>query len=48
MIARAQANADRLGDGGQRRPSCLVGDVAALGFPCPIRSTTRVALRFGW
>jgi SAM-dependent methyltransferase len=33
MIARAQVNADRLGDGDQRRPSFLVGDVAALGFP---------------
>jgi SAM-dependent methyltransferase len=33
MIARARANADRLGDGDQRRPSFLVGDVAALAFP---------------
>jgi ubiquinone/menaquinone biosynthesis C-methylase UbiE len=33
MIARARANADRLGDGDQRRPSLLVGDVAALAFP---------------
>jgi ubiquinone/menaquinone biosynthesis C-methylase UbiE len=34
MIARGQANADRLGNGGdQRRPSFLVGDVAALAFP---------------
>jgi SAM-dependent methyltransferase len=33
MIARAQANADRLGDGDQRRPAFLVGDVAALAFP---------------
>jgi SAM-dependent methyltransferase len=33
MIARARANADRLGDDGQRRPSLLVGDVAALAFP---------------
>jgi SAM-dependent methyltransferase len=34
MIARAQANADRLGNGGdQRRPSFLVGDVAAVAFP---------------
>jgi SAM-dependent methyltransferase len=30
MIARARANADRLGD--QRRPSFLVGDVASLAF----------------
>jgi SAM-dependent methyltransferase len=33
MIARARANADRPGDGDQRRPSLLVGDVAALAFP---------------
>jgi SAM-dependent methyltransferase len=33
MIARARANADRLGNGDQRRPSFLVGDVAALAFP---------------
>jgi SAM-dependent methyltransferase len=33
MIARAQANADRLGNANQRRPSFLVGDVAALAFP---------------
>jgi SAM-dependent methyltransferase len=33
MIARAQANADRLGNGDQRRPSFLVGDVATLAFP---------------
>jgi SAM-dependent methyltransferase len=33
MIARAQANADRLGSADQRRPSFLVGDVAALAFP---------------
>jgi SAM-dependent methyltransferase len=33
MIARAQANADRPGNGDQRRPSFLVGDVAALAFP---------------
>jgi SAM-dependent methyltransferase len=31
MIARARANADRPGEG--RRPSFLVGDVAALAFP---------------
>jgi SAM-dependent methyltransferase len=31
MIQRARANVDRLGDG--RRPSFLVGDVAALAFP---------------
>ena len=33
MIARAQANADRPGNGDQRRPSFLVGDVASLAFP---------------
>jgi SAM-dependent methyltransferase len=33
MIARAQVNADRLGSAGQRRPSFVVGDVAALAFP---------------
>jgi ubiquinone/menaquinone biosynthesis C-methylase UbiE len=33
MIARANANADRLGDGEGRRPSFLVGDVATLAFP---------------
>ena len=33
MIARTQANADRLGSAGQRRPSFVVGDVAALAFP---------------
>jgi SAM-dependent methyltransferase len=33
MIARAKANADRAGNGDQRRPSFLVGDVAALAFP---------------
>jgi SAM-dependent methyltransferase len=33
MIARAQANADRPGNRDQRRPSLLVGDVAALAFP---------------
>ena len=33
MIERARANADRPGDGDQRRPSFLVGDVASLGFP---------------
>jgi SAM-dependent methyltransferase len=33
MIARARANADRLGDADQRRPSFVVGDVAALAFP---------------
>jgi ubiquinone/menaquinone biosynthesis C-methylase UbiE len=33
MIARARANADRAGNGDQRRPSFLVGDVAALAFP---------------
>jgi SAM-dependent methyltransferase len=32
MIARAQANTDRPGTG-ERRPSFLVGDVAALAFP---------------
>jgi SAM-dependent methyltransferase len=33
MIARARANANRSGNGGQRRPAFLVGDVAALAFP---------------
>jgi SAM-dependent methyltransferase len=33
MIARAQANTDRAGNRGGRRPSFLVGDVAALTFP---------------
>jgi SAM-dependent methyltransferase len=33
MIARARANADRPGTGDQRRPSFVVGDVAALAFP---------------
>jgi SAM-dependent methyltransferase len=33
MIARARANADRPGNSDQRRPSLLVGDVAALAFP---------------
>jgi SAM-dependent methyltransferase len=33
MIARAQANGDGPGNGDQRRPSFLVGDVAALAFP---------------
>jgi SAM-dependent methyltransferase len=33
MIARARANADRLGNGDGRRPLFLVGDVASLGFP---------------
>jgi SAM-dependent methyltransferase len=33
MIARARANADRPGNGRQRRPWFLVGDVAALAFP---------------
>jgi SAM-dependent methyltransferase len=33
MIARARANADRLGDGEARRPVFLVGDVASLAFP---------------
>jgi SAM-dependent methyltransferase len=33
MIARARANADRPGNGDRRRPSLLVGDVAALAFP---------------
>jgi SAM-dependent methyltransferase len=33
MIARARANADRGGNGGERRPSFLVGDVASLAFP---------------
>jgi SAM-dependent methyltransferase len=33
MIARARANTDRGGNRGGRRPSFLVGDVAALAFP---------------
>jgi SAM-dependent methyltransferase len=33
MIARARANTDRPGNRGGRRPSFLVGDVAALAFP---------------
>ncbi len=33
MIERARANADRAGDGDERRPSFLVGDVASLPFP---------------
>jgi SAM-dependent methyltransferase len=33
MITRARANADRPGNRDQRRPSFLVGDVAALAFP---------------
>jgi SAM-dependent methyltransferase len=33
MIARAQANTDRAVNRGERRPSFLVGDVAALAFP---------------
>lgn len=33
MIGRARASADRLGNGGDRRPSLLVGDVAALALP---------------
>jgi len=33
MIARAQANTDRPANRGGRRPSFLVGDVAALAFP---------------
>jgi SAM-dependent methyltransferase len=33
MIARARANAEPPGNGYQRRPSFLVGDVAALAFP---------------
>jgi SAM-dependent methyltransferase len=33
MIARARANADRPGSSDQRRPSFVVGDVAALAFP---------------
>jgi ubiquinone/menaquinone biosynthesis C-methylase UbiE len=33
MIARARANTGRPGNGNQRRPSFLVGDVAALAFP---------------
>jgi ubiquinone/menaquinone biosynthesis C-methylase UbiE len=33
MISRARATADRPGNGDQRRPSFLVGDVASLAFP---------------
>jgi SAM-dependent methyltransferase len=33
MIERARANADRVGDGDEHRPSFLVGDVASLPFP---------------
>jgi SAM-dependent methyltransferase len=33
MIGRARANAAHRGNGGGRRPSFLVGDVAALAFP---------------
>jgi SAM-dependent methyltransferase len=33
MIARAQANTDRAANRGGRRPSFLIGDVAALTFP---------------
>lgn len=33
MIGRARANADRSGDGDERGPSFLVGDVASLAFP---------------
>jgi SAM-dependent methyltransferase len=33
MIERARANADRPGNGHDRRPSFLVGDVASLAFP---------------
>jgi SAM-dependent methyltransferase len=33
MIERARANADRPGNGDERRPSFLVGDAASLAFP---------------
>jgi len=33
MIERARANADHPGNGDERRPSFLVGDVASLAFP---------------
>jgi len=33
MIERARANAERAGDGDERRPSFLVGDVASIPFP---------------
>jgi SAM-dependent methyltransferase len=33
MVERARANADRLGNGDERRPSFLVGDAASLAFP---------------
>ena len=41
MIAWARANADPPGNRDQRRPSFLVGDVAALAFPdgSPTRSS---------
>jgi SAM-dependent methyltransferase len=32
MITRARANAERLGDGAERGPSFLVGDVASMAF----------------
>jgi ubiquinone/menaquinone biosynthesis C-methylase UbiE len=33
MIERARANAERSGEGDERRPSFVVGDVASLAFP---------------
>jgi ubiquinone/menaquinone biosynthesis C-methylase UbiE len=33
MVERARANSDRLGNGAERRPSFVVGDVASLAFP---------------
>jgi len=33
MIERARANADRAGEGAERRPSFLVGDVTSMPFP---------------
>jgi SAM-dependent methyltransferase len=33
MVERARANADRLGNGDERRPAFLVGDAASLAFP---------------
>jgi SAM-dependent methyltransferase len=33
MVERARANTDRLGNGAERRPSFVVGDVASLAFP---------------